>query len=106
MNEAATWMPVDRRHFLRRTALAMATSIAQARAGMSQSAAARPAPDARGVVWDKAPCRFCGTGCHVQVGVREGRGRIDQSTRGLLAQPRLDGVVALGAGCPLGVVQF
>jgi nitrate reductase NapA len=20
--------------------------------------------------WDKAPCRFCGTGCHVQVGVR------------------------------------
>ena len=23
--------------------------------------------------WHKAPCRFCGTGCHVQVGVQEGR---------------------------------
>lgn len=26
-----------------------------------------------GVQWDKAPCRFCGTGCHVQVGVKQGR---------------------------------
>ena len=26
-----------------------------------------------GVRWDKAPCRFCGTGCHVQVGTRNGR---------------------------------
>jgi hypothetical protein len=23
--------------------------------------------------WDKAPCRFCGTGCHVRVGVKDGR---------------------------------
>ena len=23
-----------------------------------------------GVKWDKAPCRFCGTGCHVMVGVK------------------------------------
>lgn len=23
------------------------------------------------VVWDKAPCRFCGTGCSVLVGVRD-----------------------------------
>jgi nitrate reductase (cytochrome) len=29
--------------------------------------------DLRGVAWDKAPCRFCGTGCGVEVGVREGR---------------------------------
>ncbi len=26
-----------------------------------------------GVSWDKAPCRFCGTGCHVQVGVAGGQ---------------------------------
>ncbi|MCA9562715.1 MAG: molybdopterin-dependent oxidoreductase [Myxococcales bacterium] len=26
-----------------------------------------------GVSWNKAPCRFCGTGCHVQVGVHEDR---------------------------------
>jgi nitrate reductase NapA len=25
------------------------------------------------VTFQKAPCRFCGTGCHVQVGVRDGR---------------------------------
>ena len=24
------------------------------------------------LVWDKAPCRFCGTGCGVQVGVKDG----------------------------------
>ncbi len=23
--------------------------------------------------WNKAPCRFCGTGCHVQVGVQDGK---------------------------------
>jgi nitrate reductase NapA len=26
-----------------------------------------------GVVWDKAPCRFCGTGCSVMVGVKDGK---------------------------------
>jgi nitrate reductase NapA len=26
-----------------------------------------------GVSWDKAPCRFCGTGCHVQVGTKGGK---------------------------------
>jgi nitrate reductase NapA len=25
------------------------------------------------VHWDKAPCRFCGTGCHVQVGTKDGK---------------------------------
>ena len=27
----------------------------------------------RGIKWDKAPCRFCGTGCHVMVGVKNDR---------------------------------
>src|SRR6185436_13933133 len=31
------------------------------------------ADDSSTVTWNKAPCRFCGTGCHVQVGVRDGR---------------------------------
>lgn len=26
-----------------------------------------------GLVWDKAPCRFCGTGCSVMVGVKDGK---------------------------------
>lgn len=35
--------------------------------------------------WGKAPCRFCGTGCAVPVGVRNGRieaVRGDEKTRG------------------------
>jgi len=31
------------------------------------------AAETSSVSWDKAPCRFCGTGCHVQVGVENGR---------------------------------
>jgi nitrate reductase NapA len=27
----------------------------------------------KGIVWDKAPCRFCGTGCSVMVGVKKGK---------------------------------
>ena len=26
-----------------------------------------------GIKWDKAPCRFCGTGCSVLVGTKDGR---------------------------------
>ncbi|RMF42857.1 MAG: nitrate reductase, partial [Planctomycetota bacterium] len=29
--------------------------------------------DEAGVTWQKAPCRFCGTGCHVRVGTLDGR---------------------------------
>lgn len=29
--------------------------------------------DGASVTWDKAPCRFCGTGCGVMVGVEQGR---------------------------------
>src|SRR5690606_15722233 len=30
-------------------------------------------PTLPGVKWDKAPCRFCGTGCHVMVGTKAGK---------------------------------
>ncbi len=63
---------VDRRRFLRFTAMATSTSMAQARAGTAAHPNATPA-DRNGITWNKAPCRFCGTGCHVQVGVRDGR---------------------------------
>ena len=29
--------------------------------------------DGQGLAWSKAPCRYCGTGCGVEVGVRDGR---------------------------------
>ncbi len=59
---------MDRRRFLLNGAMAAATAAA-ARAGGAQQVPRA----ADGVAWDKAPCRFCGTGCHVQVGVKGGR---------------------------------
>jgi nitrate reductase NapA len=64
-----------RRTLLKHTALAAAAAAL----GEAHVAAARLALGPRSpeedpdVTWDKAPCRFCGTGCHVQVGVRDGR---------------------------------
>lgn len=61
----------DRRTFLKMTAMATATAMA---AGVPSPCAAASATNADSdVAWDKAPCRFCGTGCHVQVGTRDGR---------------------------------
>jgi nitrate reductase NapA len=37
-----------------------------------------------GLTWDKAPCRYCGTGCGVEVGVKDGR---VQAVRGDVANP-------------------
>ena len=66
-------MSSNRREFLERTALAAATAAAARHTlePATAEAAPRVAPD--GVSWDKAPCRFCGTGCHVQVGVKSGK---------------------------------
>ncbi|MCU0748746.1 MAG: molybdopterin-dependent oxidoreductase [Akkermansiaceae bacterium] len=60
---------IERRTFLKTSALAAASAAASARA---QSPAA-PASPQEGIKWDKAPCRFCGTGCHVKVGVKDGK---------------------------------
>lgn len=62
----------NRRDFMKASALAAATAIAQSKAGAAPLGSS-PAPEANGIKWDKAPCRFCGTGCHVRVGVKEGR---------------------------------
>lgn len=69
-------MSVERRTFLKGVAMAAATSALGASGAEGQVRRDLPvlAPTPRdGVDWHKAPCRFCGTGCHVQVGVREGR---------------------------------
>jgi nitrate reductase NapA len=65
-------MEIDRRKFVKLSAMAAATAAAHRAPGASAATAPAPSPQA-GVSWDKAPCRFCGTGCHVQVGVKEGR---------------------------------
>ncbi len=69
---------MNRRDFMRATALAAATAaaarVAEAKTKDGPRRAASPHLRVVGDVrWDKAPCRFCGTGCHVQVGVRDGR---------------------------------
>jgi nitrate reductase NapA len=54
---------------------AHAASLAAASAGIALPAAAQPVPggvEALEIKWSKAPCRFCGTGCGVMVGVKDG----------------------------------
>jgi len=55
---------------------AHAAAIAAATAGIAIPAAAQPVPggvSALEIKWSKAPCRFCGTGCGVMVGVKQGQ---------------------------------
>lgn len=69
-------MTMERREFLRTTAMAAATAVVAQRLGASTNVAGPASPAAAvpdGIAWDKAPCRFCGTGCHVRVGVKDGR---------------------------------
>jgi len=61
---------IQRREFNRIAALAAASAVAKARA---EKVPSPPSVPNDGIVWDKAPCRFCGTGCHVRVGVRNDR---------------------------------
>jgi len=63
-------MSISRREFIKKNA---ATAAATA-AGISLPAlnlALAATPDE--IRWDKAPCRFCGTGCSVLVGTQDGR---------------------------------
>ncbi|UNK50875.1 periplasmic nitrate reductase subunit alpha [Lysobacter sp. S4-A87] len=61
-----------RREFIRNTAV----TTAAAAAGMSLPGGAAnivTEGDLTALKWDKAPCRFCGTGCGVNVAVKDGR---------------------------------
>ena len=61
----------------RRTLLkAQAAAVAAAAAGIALPASAQPVSGGAGALkikWSKAPCRFCGTGCGVMVGVKDGQ---------------------------------
>ncbi len=61
-------MSMDRRAFLKRAA---AVSAAAALQGCAPSAAVQTIDPS--FTWSKAPCRYCGTGCGLLVGVRDGR---------------------------------
>lgn len=65
-------MTLSRREMLK----AQAASVAALAANMSVPAEAQPVSggvDALQITWSKAPCRFCGTGCGVMVGVKDGK---------------------------------
>ncbi|AEY01968.1 nitrate reductase catalytic subunit [Oceanimonas sp. GK1] len=65
-------MKLSRRAFMKANAVAAAAAAA----GLSVPAAATnliTSRDQTAIKWDKAPCRFCGTGCSVLVGSQDGR---------------------------------
>ena len=66
-------LTLTRRDFIKSQAVAAAACVA----GMSVPGLAQAAPAAQarddGVRWDKGVCRYCGTGCGVLVGTRDGR---------------------------------
>lgn len=67
---------MHRRELLKTVALAAATVAAGGGSSASEAEGISPELMARageGVQWNKAPCRFCGTGCHVQVGTKNGK---------------------------------
>ncbi|MCA9627036.1 MAG: molybdopterin-dependent oxidoreductase [Myxococcales bacterium] len=50
-----------------------AATLAASRLAAEESNAGDTPREVDGVHFQKAPCRFCGTGCHVQVGVKGGK---------------------------------
>ena len=63
-------MKLNRRDFIKANAVAAAMSAAGLPGANAVAATAAGKDDIR---WDKAPCRFCGTGCSVLVGTQDGQ---------------------------------
>ncbi len=63
-------MSMNRRDFIKTNAVAAAAATAGISIPVVAQAAEATSTDVR---WDKAACRFCGTGCSVLVGVQQGR---------------------------------
>ena len=63
-------MKLSRREFIKTNAIAATAAAAGVTIpGVNEALAAGKDT----IRWDKAPCRFCGTGCSVLVGTKEGR---------------------------------
>lgn len=65
-------MTINRREFIKATAITAAASVA----GISVPVTASnliTSSELTKLKWDKAACRFCGTGCSVNVGVMDGK---------------------------------
>ena len=62
-------MSVSRREFIKANAVAAAAATA----GITLPSVNTALAEETGVRWDKAACRFCGVGCSVLVGVKDGK---------------------------------
>ena len=68
---------MERRDFLKILGTSTGASIAAFscadRREASRIAGERESLSDVDLAWEKAPCRYCGTGCGVEVGIRDGR---------------------------------
>ena len=64
-------MKLSRRDFIKLNAVAATAATAGLAVPGANTLMAQP--ENGGIRWDKAPCRFCGTGCSVLVGTKDGR---------------------------------
>ena len=72
--EQMTKAQIDRRAFLKKLALtAAATTAATMLPGVSFGEWTEVDADGSDIQWKKTPCRFCGVGCGLLVGIAEGR---------------------------------
>ncbi|MFO1283545.1 MAG: nitrate reductase catalytic subunit NapA [Burkholderiales bacterium] len=65
-------MSITRREFIKNSAVAATAAAAGVTVPGVQEALAQGVTD-DGIKWDKGVCRYCGTGCGVLVGVKDGR---------------------------------
>ncbi len=66
-------MKMTRREYIKATAVATAAAAAGLPGGTAKAANIVTEADKIGLKWDKAPCRFCGTGCSVMLATKGGR---------------------------------
>ncbi|MEQ8709473.1 MAG: nitrate reductase catalytic subunit NapA [Rhodospirillales bacterium] len=66
-------LKMTRRDYIKATAAATAAAAAGVSGGEAQAANIITEADRIGLKWDKAPCRFCGTGCSVMLATKGGR---------------------------------
>jgi nitrate reductase (cytochrome) len=64
-------LDLDRRAFLKTSAMAAAAAMILPH--LATAAEGDPPTPGDGIRWDKAPCRFCGTGCGVLLGAKDGK---------------------------------
>jgi nitrate reductase NapA len=66
-------MKITRRDYIKASAAATAAAAAGLPSGDAGAQNIVTEASRIGLKWDKAPCRFCGTGCSVMLATKEGR---------------------------------